>query len=97
MIKFASYLWQIVGFLGVLRFPPPAELLLKVAKDIINHKPVIGNYYTFGWLVGLMVFNITSNNISVISRWRKLEDLEETTNLSQVSDKLCHIMLYTSP
>jgi hypothetical protein len=29
--------------------------------------------------------------------WRKLEELVKTTDLSQVIDKLCHIMLYTSP
>jgi hypothetical protein len=46
-----------------------------------------------------MVFNATFNNISVISRQSDLL-VEETgepgeiTNLSQVTDKLDHIMLY---
>jgi hypothetical protein len=39
--------------------------------------------------VRVMVFNTTSNNISVISWWRKPEYmyLEKTTGLQQVTDK----------
>jgi hypothetical protein len=43
--------------------------------------------------VVVMMINTTFPNISVIS-WRSVLLMEETTNLSQVTDKLYHIMLY---
>jgi hypothetical protein len=48
----------------------------------------------YGWLVGFMVLNTNFNNIAGIS-WRSVL-LVKTTDLSQVIDKLCHIMLYST-
>ena len=52
-----------------------------------------------------MVLNDTFNNISAtfvysggqFYWWRKPEDSEKTIDMSQVTDILYHIMLYTSP
>ena len=52
--------------------------------------------------VRVMVFNTTFNNILVIL-WRSVLLVKETrgtgktTNLSQVTDKLYHVMVYSSP
>ena len=44
-------------------------------------------------VVWFMVFNATVNNISVIS-WQSVLLVEKITDLSQVTDKLDHIMLH---
>ena len=44
-------------------------------------------------MVWFMVLNATFNNISVIS-WQSVLLVEKTTDLSQVTDKLYHIILH---
>ena len=50
-------------------------------------------YIPIVWVWGFMLFNATFNNISIIP-WRIVLLVEETIDMSQVTDTLYHIMLY---
>ena len=65
---------------------------MKVISDVSQSKLNIKVFVTIT-RVRIMVLNATLNNISVIS-WRSVLLVEKTTDLSQVTDKLYHIMLY---
>ena len=66
------------------------EHVLSCMSEIASSLPYKFLGLNFVWF---MVFNVTFNNISAIS-WRSVLLVEETTDLSQVTDKLYHIMLY---
>ena len=76
---------------SVIGAPFTLRLKSKIKHTYINYAPTDPNNLTgilltlIGWF-GFMVFNTTFNNMSAIS-WRSVP----------VTDKLYHIVLYTSP
>jgi hypothetical protein len=87
------------------QYQPPLVLLHHVVH-VYKFLVAVSNYLEVQFnvlFVCLMVFNATFNSISVISL-RSVLLVQETggpgenhRQISQVTDKLCHIMLYTSP
>jgi hypothetical protein len=57
-----------------------------------RHRMVVEFTTTYA-ISDYIVFNVTFNNISVMS-WQPVLLVEEIINLPQVTDKLYHIMLY---
>jgi len=71
-------MWKAINLLMVLYF------FFLYLPFICDHKKMFG----FVWF---MVFNVTFNNISVIS-WQSVLLVAETTDLQQITDKLYHII-----
>jgi len=77
-----------------------------VYSDPINEFRILMIKWLYCWCVFLFVWWCSSTPLSTIFQlyrggqfywWSKPEDPAKTTDLSQVTDKLSHIMLYTSP
>jgi hypothetical protein len=64
--------------------------------DVENPRPGLEEIHIICLLFRFVVFQELYRG-GQICWWRKLEEPEKITDLSQVSDQLYHIMLFTSP
>ena len=69
---------------------------LSINLDLWKKRFYTGQLDWLGWFIPLStIFQLYRGD--QFNWWRKPEYPEKTTNLSQVTNKLYHIMLYTSP
>jgi hypothetical protein len=87
-----------ITFLGILFYVVCWSIYgLKTIIVILNQGKGSCQFRGPSWsrsYCSFIVLNAIFNNISVISWWRLVLFVEETTDLSQVADKLYYIMLY---